>query len=239
MSSRIKDLARKKLWALSAGRCAICGIELIHDSSNSNIGQECHIVSPRPDGPRHQSNLEDYDSYDNFILLCANHHREIDTNVEKYPISTLKRIKSEHESKIEKKLNEENERIDVLLKVDSGDALGNLLWGSHGRTTISNSSDSTINKIAMELDELIGNMMDLQEYLNSSDKLTFHKDLDIYLKQIHSLKYGLYADTQVKNINGIRFTSLRIIISKLKSNVLLLRHPFNSYTEGQIRKSFK
>ncbi len=78
----------------------------------------------------------------------------------------------------------------------------------------------------MELDELIGNMMDLQEDLNSSDKLAFHKDLDIYIKQIHSLKYGLYADTQVKNINGIRFTSLRIIISKSKSNVLLLKHHF-------------
>lgn len=226
MSSKIKDLARKKLWALSAGRCAICGIELIHDYSNSNIGQECHIVSPRLSGPRHQSNIEDYDSYDNYILLCANHHREIDTNVEKYPISTLKRIKAEHESKIERKLNEEKERIDVLLKVDSGDALGNLVWGSHGRTIFSNSSSSTINKIATELDELIGNMMDLQENLNSSDKLAFHKGLDIYIKQIRKLNYGLYADTQVKNIDDIVFTSLRIIISKSKSNVLLLKHHF-------------
>ena len=224
MSSRIKDLARKKLWALSAGRCAICGIELIHDSSNSNIGQECHIVSSRPNGPRHQSNIEDYDNYDNFILLCANHHREIDTNVDSYPVSTLKRIKRNHEYRIEKKLNEEKVKIDVLTKVDSGDALGSLVWGNHGRTVIPNSKDSTINKIAIELDELIGNMMDMQDVLQTSDKLALHQDLDGYVKRICKLNYGLYADTQVKSINGLSFTSLRIIINNGTSNVLLLKY---------------
>ncbi len=224
MSSRIKDLARKKLWALSAGRCAICGIELIHDSSNSNIGQECHIVSSRPNGPRHQSNIEDYDNYDNFILLCANHHREIDTNVDSYPVSTLKRIKRNHEYRIEKKLNEEKVKIDVLTKVDSGDALGSLVWGNHGRTVIPNSKDSTINKIAIELDELIGNMMDMQDVLQTSDKLALYQDLDGYVKRICKLNYGLYADTQVKSINGLSFTSLRIIINNGTSNVLLLKY---------------
>ena len=224
MSSRIKDLARKKLWALSAGRCAICGIELIHDSSNSNIGQECHIVSSRPNGPRHQSNIEDYDNYDNFILLCANHHREIDTNVDSYPVSTLKRIKRNHEYRIEKKLNEEKVKIDVLTKVDSGDALGSLVWGNHGRTVIPNSKDLTINKIAIELDELIGNMMDMQDVLQTSDKLALHQDLDGYVKRICKLNYGLYADTQVKSINGLSFTSLRIIINNGTSNVLLLKY---------------
>ena len=223
MSYKIKDLARKKLWALSAGRCAICNIELIHDDSNSNIGQECHIISPKPNGPRYQANLDYYDKYDNLILLCANHHREIDTNVDRYPVSTLKRIKIEHESKIEKKLHEENESIDVLLKVDSGDALGNLVWGSHGRTIFTCSSDSTINKIATELDELIGNMMDLQEQIISSDKLALHNDLDVYIKRLENLNYGLYADKIVKNISDICFSSLRIIISKLNSNVLLLK----------------
>ncbi|MBR6936433.1 MAG: HNH endonuclease [Prevotella sp.] len=223
MSSKIKELARKKLWALSAGRCAICGVELIYNDCNSNIGQECHIVSPRPNGPRHQSNLEDYDNYDNFILLCANHHREIDTNVDSYPVSTLKRIKRDHECRIEKNLNEEKVRIDVLTKVDSGDDLGKLIWGNHGHTVIPNSKDSTINKIAIELDELIGNMMDMQDFLQLSDKLAFHQDLDNYIERICKLNYGLYADIQVKSIKGVRFTSLRIIINNGTSDVLLLK----------------
>lgn len=224
MSSKIKELARKKLWALSAGRCAICNIELIHNDCNSNIGQECHIISPRSNGPRHQSDIEDYDNYENFILLCANHHREIDTNVDSYPISTLQRIKREHECRIEKKLNEEKTRIDVLLKVDSGDTLGNLVWGNHGRMIMTNSKDTTINKIAIELDELIGSMMDMQEYVHSSDKLAFHKDLDNYIKRIGELNHGLYADTQVKEIAGISFTSLRIIINGGRTDVLLLKN---------------
>lgn len=222
MSYRIKDPTRKKLWALSAGRCAICGTELIRNDSNTNIGQECHIVSPRPSGPRYQSDLEDYDNYDNIILLCANHHRVIDTDVENYPVSVLKQIKRDHECRIEKKLEEENKKIDVLLMIDSGNTLGNLIWGNHGRTIISNSSDSTINEIAIELDELIGNMMDMQDCLLLSDKLDLHHDLDCYIKRINKQNHRLYADTQVKNINGVSFTTLRIIINKGKSNVLLL-----------------
>ncbi len=222
MSSKIKDFARKKLWALSAGRCAICNIELIHNG-NLNIGQECHIVSSRPNGPRHQSNFEDYDNYDNFILLCANHHKEIDTNVESYPVLALKRIKRDHELRIEKKLNEENFRIDVLIKVDSGTTFGNLVWGNDGRTVIVDSTNPTIKKIAIELDELIGNMMDLQYNLVSSDKLAFNNDLDTFIKRIDNLKHGLYADSQDKSINGIRVTSLRVIISNGTSDVLLLK----------------
>lgn len=224
MSSKIKEIARKKLWALSAGRCAICNNELIRCEGNSNIGQECHIISPKPNGPRYQSDLADYDNYDNFILLCANHHKEIDTNVDNYPVSKLKRIKRDHEYQIEKKLEEEKIRIDVLTKIDSGDALGNLIWGNHGCTVISNSKNSPINKIATELDELVGNMMDMQDVLQISDKLAFHQELGDYINRISKLNHGLYADTTVKKMNGVCFSSLRIIINIGNSNVLILKY---------------
>ena len=68
MSSNIKDLARKKLWALSAGRCAICKKELT-GPDKLNIGQECHIVSSKPTGPRYTPDLSDYNDYDNFLIM--------------------------------------------------------------------------------------------------------------------------------------------------------------------------
>ena len=77
----ILDKDRKHLWAKSGNRCAICKHELFLSNKNNedfNIGEECHIVSSQLKGPRHVDNYQDYDSYDNLILLCRNHHKEID-----------------------------------------------------------------------------------------------------------------------------------------------------------------
>ena len=225
MTSKIKELVRKRLWASSAGRCALCNLELIDNNGISNIGQECHIISSRPKGPRYQPNLKDYNNYDNIIILCANHHREIDTNVEKYPVEALRKIKKEHEFRIKTKLTENNKKIDVLDRVCSGDVFGELIWGKHGRTVIKQSLDSRIIHIAMNLDELIGNMMDLQYCLEITDKQAFHDDLENYIKQLEDHNYSIYADTQIKTINAIRSPSIRIIIKEGKAKFLLLEQP--------------
>jgi hypothetical protein len=99
----ITDKTRKTLWARSGNRCAMCRIEIVaeqneHDK-NLNIGDECHIVSSQPNGPRHIPNYKkDYDSYDNLILLCKNHHRTIDELWETYTIDLLETVKKNHES---------------------------------------------------------------------------------------------------------------------------------------------
>lgn len=51
----ITDKVRKDLWAKSGNRCAICKKEFFTsiDTDDFNIGDECHIVSSKPNGPRH------------------------------------------------------------------------------------------------------------------------------------------------------------------------------------------
>lgn len=53
----ITDKTRKKLWAKSGNRCALCKEELVaykeEKSDEVVIGEECHIISNRPSGPRH------------------------------------------------------------------------------------------------------------------------------------------------------------------------------------------
>ena len=98
----ILDKDRKHLWAKSGNRCAICKQELfLPNKSNEdfNVGEECHIVSSQVNGPRHIDNYQDYDSYENLILLCRNHHKEIDdkSNISIYPIEKLHQIKDKHE----------------------------------------------------------------------------------------------------------------------------------------------
>lgn len=99
----LSDKDRKQLWAKSGNRCAICKTELFHsneEGNDFNIGEECHIISSTPNGPRHIPNYGQYDSYENLILLCCVHHKEIDDkkNVAIYPADKLYRIKEQHEA---------------------------------------------------------------------------------------------------------------------------------------------
>jgi len=104
----ISDKVRKELWAKSGNQCAICKKELFipNGTKDYNIGEECHIISASPSGPRHEKYC-DYDSYDNLILLCRNHHKEIDdcSNLKKYTKDKLCNIKKEHEDWVRQQLS--------------------------------------------------------------------------------------------------------------------------------------
>ena len=131
MPISIKD--RKKLWGRSGNQCALCGTELAYgEGINLNLGQECHIVSSKPSGPRFRP-LEDYETYENHIILCANHHIEIDTNESIYTEDKLHTIKAEHEDKISKthKYNrtKEEENNELLQLVVSRKSFGRIAMG--------------------------------------------------------------------------------------------------------------
>lgn len=108
----ISEKVRKELWAKSGNRCAICNEELFQsiDGNSFNIGEECHIVSEKKDGPRHVDDYGDYDAYSNLILLCRNHHKTIDdrTNIDLYTIGKLSEIKEFHENWVNQNLSVNN-----------------------------------------------------------------------------------------------------------------------------------
>ena len=98
-----KDI--KLLWGRAGGRCSKpgCGIDLTKDVDEGLdyvIGEMAHVIARSPDGPRGKAD-GGTDTYANLILLCPNHHREID----KAPPGTfsaelLNEWKSEHEERI-------------------------------------------------------------------------------------------------------------------------------------------
>jgi len=107
---------RKILWGRAANRCAFhdCRIELVIDVTETNdeslIGEECHIVARKEDGPRGNSGLtsDERDKYSNLILLCAIHHKLIDDQPGKYTDEYLHKLKTDHE----KWVNESLEQFD-------------------------------------------------------------------------------------------------------------------------------
>lgn len=110
---RIKDI--KLLWGRSGNRCAICKIELSPDGSAETIGEIAHIVSQTKAGPRGNDELplEKRDDYSNLMLLCPNHHSEIDKLPDSWPSSKLQQIKNDHEKWVSEKL----ENGDISFKI--------------------------------------------------------------------------------------------------------------------------
>ena len=99
----ISDKTRKILWGRSGNRCAVCRIELVIDSTAANdesvVGEECHIVSPREQGPRFEASfpVSGLDEPANLTLLCRIHHKQVDDQKETYTVDLLHSIKQNHE----------------------------------------------------------------------------------------------------------------------------------------------
>jgi hypothetical protein len=107
--SDIPPKVRYLLWAKSAGRCEFtgCNKPLWRDGLTQiemNFADIAHIIGDRESGPRGNpvfSKAYCSDVY-NLMLMCQEHHRMIDENVEEYPEKILRQMKHEHEERIER-----------------------------------------------------------------------------------------------------------------------------------------
>lgn len=100
----------KILFTRARDRCAFpaCPIQLTQDQVNADtgesnvivLGEQAHIRSPRPDGPRYDASypVEKLDSPENVIILCPTHHRMIDKDGGSgYSVDELVAMKRRHE----------------------------------------------------------------------------------------------------------------------------------------------
>lgn len=102
----ISTKTAKMLWGKAAARCSMptCRKLLVLDETETDdpalIGDMAHMVAESEDGPRGVSPLtsEERDRYANLLLLCKNHHREIDEQPGEWPIERLQQMKAEHEA---------------------------------------------------------------------------------------------------------------------------------------------
>jgi len=103
----------KMLWGRSGNRCAFpsCRRLLVEDESQTDdasiVGDEAHIVAREIDGPRGQSLLtsEERDKFDNLVLLCKIHHKQIDDQPNNFTIDVLQKMKNEHLNWVNLNLN--------------------------------------------------------------------------------------------------------------------------------------
>jgi HNH endonuclease len=98
----ITPRTRKILWVKAGGRCSMCHEQLATDATDQDdpsvFGEECHIVAQSPGGPRATA-VADLDDYDNLILLCRKHHKQVDDQRSYFTVERLQKIKGEHEER--------------------------------------------------------------------------------------------------------------------------------------------
>jgi hypothetical protein len=90
----------KRLFALSGNCCAFpdCTTPLVEESGTVT-GEISHICSASPGGPRFDKTQSDSERHgaSNLLLLCARHHKIVDSEVEKYPVAALETMKRKRE----------------------------------------------------------------------------------------------------------------------------------------------
>lgn len=97
----VSERTRKIVWIEAGGRCAICRRQVLAPGTETDdpsiFGEEAHIVARSPGGPR-AGGLDDdrLDSHDNLILLCSEHHKQVDDQHHHYTVERLHQMKQAH-----------------------------------------------------------------------------------------------------------------------------------------------
>lgn len=217
----ITDKTRKVLWGRSGNRCAFCRQKLVVDETEldaeSVVGDECHIISAAPKGPRHDPALpiEGIDEISNLLLLCRVHHKMIDDQHETYSTELLRSIRLNHEKWVESKLKDKEEVPPVRIRrfkneipthlpvITSGKDLFNLASNCHG--SYQNYSDDLSEE---EVEAVGGFLQSLQDWidicgdLQPIDKVRATRSIDNEIKELNSNGFIVFAGVENQRMEG-------------------------------------
>lgn len=107
------------LWGRAAGLCSFpnCKAECTAPATDKDkavpLGDIAHIEAHKDDGPRGNSALtaKQRDCYANWILLCGNHHDQVDKQANTDTVDDLRKWKNDHEEWVRNSLASEMPQI--------------------------------------------------------------------------------------------------------------------------------
>jgi hypothetical protein len=217
----ITDKTRKILWGRSGNRCAICKRELVIDATNANdesvVGDECHIISSRPIGPRYDDSFdkEKLDSYHNLILLCRVHHKMVDDQDETYTADILRQMKANHEVWVSQKLTDAPKPAPVrfrrikknvpayLVRLTTGREILNLVTSSYA--FLMNHEDPTSQEEANLVGsffQTLRDLADLGDDLEPVDRVNAAFSLTKSLEQLEEAGFYVFGGREIQLIEG-------------------------------------
>lgn len=137
------------------------------------VGDECHIVSGSPGGPRHDPSVtaDRIDEYPNRILLCRVHHKLVDDQSETYTTDLLLQLKEQHEAWVADQLSERGKPKPVRIRRVPGNIPSHLVRLTTGRALLnvvrdaqSYSFDNDEPRSKEEADEIAGFLQVVQDW---------------------------------------------------------------------------
>lgn len=213
---------RQKLWVKSGGRCAICGAYLLEGALTHFelfLGEGAHIVGAKNSekSPRGIGELPEKDRgrADNLLLICADHHDEIDRELAAgvLTVERLLEIKRRHEEWIFRVTGLERNRSTVVLRM-IGDVRGDPVEVS--RPTASAAilaSDERFPEFPLSFD-YAGIEIDLRHLAaeNAPDSPEYWRSAMATIDQVvvHKIKEGVRADA-IRHLSVFAFARLPLL----------------------------
>lgn len=202
----IGDKTRKILWARSGNRCAYCRCELVLDRSTADdseavVGDECHIIGQKVDGPRGMAigSRNNLDEYENLILLCKTHHKLADDQPQKFNTEFLLSLKTVHETWVKQcleplKQEGKQPKIWLLDRIQTGKQLMATFGGAYSHLF---DHDEPHSEQEMEL--LGGFLQEVQDWIDawndieSSDRVRAGFGLSKKIKELEDIGFYVFA----------------------------------------------
>jgi hypothetical protein len=200
---------RKLLWARAGGVCTLCKSCLTEDAKGGDrdvvLGEEAHIVSEEPNGPRFRPMpAKEVDTYDNLLLLCPSDHKIIDEQVTYYNEERLHVLKREHEQWVQyrfsptpaplKVRNPEVNKPVALRPIETGKELMNI--ASHKYAIHHNSPESQSAKEAELIGAFLQRVMDCNDIwddIGVNGRIQAEFSMTEEIAQLREAGLGVYA----------------------------------------------
>lgn len=199
----------------------ICKKELVVDATledaESIVGEECHVISARKDGPRHDASYksEKLDSYENLMLLCRTDHKMVDDQAVTFTVEILHQMKATHEVWVSQRLAEEQRLQPVRYRRVKENIPAFLFRLSTGKEVL----DIVSNAMAYAFDhdelsspeevELVSGFLqtaqdwgDLGDELEAGGRVQTAYDLTQALKELEEAGFFVFGGREVQLLEG-------------------------------------
>jgi len=216
----ISDKNRKILWAQSGNICAICRKKLVFDPTQADgesvVGEECHIYAQSAGGPRFNPafTVDQIDSLDNLILLCANDHKRVDDQPQTHTAEWLQARKADHAMWVEKRLADPTPQPMRIIRtkanvphrmerIASGKVLLHLAMQCHSSNT---DFDDDLDDAESEL--VASFLQDVHDYreiagdVDMAEHIKITRSLNTRLRELEEKGFYFFAAVEGARIEG-------------------------------------
>jgi hypothetical protein len=199
----------------------MCRHELVVDATpaddESVVGDECHIISGKGQGPRYDPSFppDRLDEPENLILLCRVHHKMADDQHETYTADVLRNLKANHENWVSSTLTEQQPMPPIrvrrikdniptnLMRLTSGQAVLDLVDGA---SAFAFEHDELKSQPEVEL--VSGFLQEAQDYgdlsddLEAGDRVKAAFEISARLEELRQAGFLVFGGREVRRLEG-------------------------------------